>query len=119
MPEQIAAGQSLLVSSMRVNLRATTAGTDTPTASDCVVSTSNAGGTAVTLPQAAAVGSGFRLVIQNVGAAGTTTVSPSELGPDDTINGADAGFTTGLTAQWGSVVFTSDGVSNWVAVTGG
>lgn len=93
--------------------------TYTATPQDGIISTNNAAGTAVNLPQAAVVPSGFRVVVINVGSAGTTTVNPSEAGPDDTINGSDAGFTTGLTTQWGSVVFTSDGVSNWVAIAGG
>ncbi len=94
-----------------------TATTYTATAADAVIQTNNAGGTAVTLPAAGAVPAGFRLTIINAGSAGTTTATPVE-SPDDTINGSDAGFTTGLTTQWGSVVFISDGISNWVAVAG-
>lgn len=90
----------------------------TVTTDDGILQTNLAGGTTVNLPQAATVPPGWRVVIQNVGSAGTTSVVPSEAGPDDTINGTDAAFTTGLTTQWGSVVFISDGVSNWIAVAG-
>lgn len=90
----------------------------TVTTDDGILQTNLAGGTTVNLPQAALVPAGWRVVIQNVGSAGTTSVTPSEAGPDDTINGTDAAFTTGLTTQWGSVVFISDGVSNWIAVAG-
>ncbi len=95
-----------------------TATTYTASPQDSIIQTNNAAGTAVTLPLSTSVPAGFRLTIINAGAAGTTTATPSEGPPDDTINGSDAGFTTGLTTQWGSVVFISDGVSNWVAVAG-
>lgn len=95
-----------------------TATTYTATGADGIISTNNAANTAVSLPVAALVPAGFRLTIINVGAAGATTAVPSEVGADDTINGADAAFGTGLNAQWGSVVFISDGVSNWIAVAG-
>jgi hypothetical protein len=118
-PSSPGGGSDGAVGSNPVAPWATVTGTTySATAADAYIQTNNAGGTAVTLPLAASVQAGFRLVIINAGSAGTTTATPSEGPPDDTINGSDAGFTTGLTTQWGSVVFVSDGISNWVAVAG-
>ena len=118
MPEQYGSGSPIIIPAARYNVRSTVATTDAPTTQDAIILTNNAAGTAVNLPTAVSVGSGFRLTVVNVGSSGTTTVNPSEGPPDDTVNGTDAGYTTGLTTQWGAVVFVSDGVSNWIAIAG-
>jgi len=109
MPEPYAGGPTI-VNSLRRNVTSQTAATYTVTTNDSVVLTNNAGGTTVTLPGAAAAGSGFQLEVANVGAAGTTSVQRAGA---DTVNGAAAAVA--IAAQWQRRFFVSDGISNWIA----
>lgn len=105
MPEKMNAEAPVFLTGARMNYQKITANY-TATTLDYYVE--DGGSHTITLPAAAAVGSGFTLVIIASGGTPTVTIAPNGT---DNINGANSNVTIGT--QYRQRTFVSDGVSNW------